>query len=420
MVTNATVGAGRRTLEFTTMHQTLMKFCRGIAVTFAVAAGLALSAPAAWSQEAAGRFIVVVGEVKVVDPSGSVRLAATGANLMAGDTVVTAPRALAQLRLADGSLISVRADTRFTLEEFSFTSQADRLGRMFINLVQGSLRSITGLIGRTNRAGFRLDTPHATIGVRGTDFETAVLVRPQHGFVPGTLSAVFDGGIFTRTDAGIIDTAVGKAVFVASRSAIPRPLPSIPEFMLQGGAPRAEALPDAAAQQATGSAALPAVQKGAAELEGDAKVESTAPLLINPLLTPISPTTTTKSLTTESTKSLTTTISPTTTETTKSLTTTSPTTTETTKSLTTTISPTTTDAIKSLGTTSPTTTEATKSLSTTTSPLPTSPTLTPIAPSVTSPSTTVSPTITAPMTTTPSKLSPATTTDPKLTTPLKR
>ncbi|MDX1432733.1 MAG: FecR domain-containing protein [Gammaproteobacteria bacterium] len=373
------------------MHQTLMKFCRGIAVTFAVAAGLALSAPAAWSQEAAGRFIVVVGEVKVVDPSGSVRLAATGANLMAGDTVVTAPRALAQLRLADGSLISVRADTRFTLEEFSFTSQADRLGRMFINLVQGSLRSITGLIGRTNRAGFRLDTPHATIGVRGTDFETAVLVRPQHGFVPGTLSAVFDGGIFTRTDAGIIDTAVGKAVFVASRSAIPRPLPSIPEFMLQGGAPRAEALPDAAAQQATGSAALPAVQKGAAELEGDAKVESTAPLLINPLLTPISPTTTTKSLTTESTKSLTTTISPTT-----------------------------TDAIKSLGTTSPTTTEATKSLSTTTSPLPTSPTLTPIAPSVTSPSTTVSPTITAPMTTTPSKLSPATTTDPKLTTPLKR
>jgi len=265
----------------------------------------ALSAAQAWAAPA-GRFIAVVGDVEVIDQAGGRRTVRTGEALESGDTVVTSPGGFAQLRLADGGRISVRSDTRFTLDDFSFKGEADRLGRMFISLVKGSLRSLTGLIGRRNQAGYRIKTPHATIGVRGTDHETFVITTPQPGgYQPGTFDWCFQGRTIMQSQAGAVVVAPQQVAYVGAPNVRPTILPDIPEFLRS----RVAAQPQVrrGEQKSPGPAVQPA--KG-----GDGKSQAVKrvpglktvtptktlqqpslelqkePVLINPLITPTSPT----------------------------------------------------------------------------------------------------------------------------------
>src|SRR5687768_11267525 len=162
-----------------------------------VAGCFAACSGAAWAQSAepAGRFLSVTGEVGIVGRDGAQRGAQRGLEIREGDTVVTGPSALAQLRMGDGGLISVRADSEFKLEQFGFKGRDDRNASFVVSILKGGFRTITGLIAQVNRSGYRISTPSATIGVRGTHFEV-VHVLPQIASqqVPaGTYNRVFEG-----------------------------------------------------------------------------------------------------------------------------------------------------------------------------------------------------------------------------------
>ena len=53
--------------------------------------------------------------------------------------------------------------------------------RSALSLLKGAMRAITGYIGRSNRDGYRIETPTATIGIRGTDHEPAYYPPPERG-----------------------------------------------------------------------------------------------------------------------------------------------------------------------------------------------------------------------------------------------
>ena len=124
----------------------------------------------------AGHFFIVVGEIRLTGVDGVRRPAARGSEVRTGDTIVTEANALAQIRLIDGGLVSVRASTEMRLDELSFAGENDSKASMVLSLLKGGFRSITGLIARANRAGYRITTPSATIGIRGTDHEPFVQV----------------------------------------------------------------------------------------------------------------------------------------------------------------------------------------------------------------------------------------------------
>ena len=170
---------------------------------------LLLSCPAAAiAADSAGLFQVVVGEVRVVGANGQERVAAKGGNLYEGDRVITADGALAQVKFIDGGLMSIRANTEFALDKFSYTGPQDSKPSIFMSLVRGGLRSITGLIGQKNRDGYRITTSTATIGIRGTDHEPMVILQPPPGVkavdLPGTYDKVNDGRTFLQTPKGIV------------------------------------------------------------------------------------------------------------------------------------------------------------------------------------------------------------------------
>jgi hypothetical protein len=197
-----------------------------------VLAGLLIAtSPGAWAQApAAGRFVSVTGDVGVVGSDGVRRRAERGGDVREGDTIVTGDSALAQARMSDGSLISIRADSEFKLEQFAYKGREDRSASFVVNILKGGFRTITGLIAQVNRSGYRISTPAATIGVRGTHFEV-VHVLPQIASqqVPaGTYNRVFEGITTVQNPGGAVLQVVRDQTAFAA---------------LQGGAPTLVAPP---------------------------------------------------------------------------------------------------------------------------------------------------------------------------------
>src|SRR5688572_22101150 len=161
--------------------------------SFLIAALCFTASSAVWAQASAGRFLTVVGDVRIMGRDGAARPAERGAELREGETIVTAGNALAQLRMADGAQMSVRPDTEMKLERFSYAGAEDRQSSFLASIVKGGLRVITGLMARNNRAGYAIRTASATMGVRGTHFELVHVLQPQPELLAGTYNRVYDG-----------------------------------------------------------------------------------------------------------------------------------------------------------------------------------------------------------------------------------
>jgi hypothetical protein len=131
---------------------------------------LGFAVPFAWAQGAAvARVAVAVGETLRVAPSGQTQALQVGASLTPGDRVRTGPDAVAILVFADEGRISLRADSELLIRHY----EIDPVGvktRIELELIKGTVRQISGNASRNQPDRYRLNTPIAVIGVRGTDF----------------------------------------------------------------------------------------------------------------------------------------------------------------------------------------------------------------------------------------------------------
>lgn len=162
---------------------------------------------------AAGKVEFVVGNVAAIGPDGRSRPLAKGADIDAGDTIQTGD-GRAQVRFIDGGFISLTPNTEFKVNEYNYTGKADGTEKGFFGLVKGSLRAVTGAIGHTNKKTYLVNTPVATIGIRGTEFlatmDEKLIVR------------VGDGAIYITNDAGDIVLYKGQSGEVGGPGQRPR------------------------------------------------------------------------------------------------------------------------------------------------------------------------------------------------------
>lgn len=153
-----------RTPPFTRRHTT-----RSVLATI-----IAASLPGAVSAEAA-RVTFARGPVAAVSADGTSRAVERGTEVNPGDTIRTGT-GRAQLRFTDGAFVSLKPDTDFRVDEYRFEGgRGTGEERGFFSLLRGGLRTITGLIGRARKASYRMRTPVATIGIRGTGYNLDLL-----------------------------------------------------------------------------------------------------------------------------------------------------------------------------------------------------------------------------------------------------
>ena len=179
--------------------------------------------------QTAGKVDLVDGEVKIVDAARNARIPKLGDVLSVGDSVVTGGDGELHLAMEDGGQMAVRPNTRMTVEKYKAEGGTD--DRSVISLMQGALRSVTGWIGKFQPKNYQIRTPTATIGVRGTDHETRVVLPDSKEGEAGTYDKVNAGSTLLRTQHGTTEVHPNQAGF-ASFTGKKRPavLAAVPGF----------------------------------------------------------------------------------------------------------------------------------------------------------------------------------------------
>ena len=143
-----------------------------------------------------GEATLVIGVARLISTDGVERLVDRGTAIRVGDRIETGAGGHVHLRCVDGARLSVRPASRLQVENYSRASDASALTAIKFRLDEGVVRSITGAWGEAERDRFRLNTPVAAIGVKGTDF-----VVKSDGET--TLASVYTGAIMLTPIAGI-------------------------------------------------------------------------------------------------------------------------------------------------------------------------------------------------------------------------
>lgn len=118
-----------------------------------------------------GEVSLVIGEARITHPEGgNAQLVTRNTPIRPGDRVETSAGGHVHIHFIDGGLISVRPDSLLVIESYQREEGNKQGTAIKFRLDRGAVRSVTGTWGEESRERFRLNTPIAAIGVRGTDF----------------------------------------------------------------------------------------------------------------------------------------------------------------------------------------------------------------------------------------------------------
>jgi hypothetical protein len=165
-------GISARYLERGTNWPQLMKYNK-IADPNRIAPGEIVRIPIELMKRdlAALALVTARGEAQVRRNGAAAPLQAGGA-LQAGDEVQTGKDGYVVIRLADGSVLRLQADSRLVVESSEKLRDTDAVRSIF-RLMTGRIESLVSKFrGSGNR--FEITTQQAVTGVRGTDFRVAV------------------------------------------------------------------------------------------------------------------------------------------------------------------------------------------------------------------------------------------------------
>ncbi|HUP91876.1 MAG TPA: hypothetical protein VM074_06470 [Solimonas sp.] len=218
---------------------------------------LTASAGSAIAATKAGEVMLLTGRGTATDQAAAnIRELSKGEPLFPGEVITTAVNSYLNIRFLDGSFVLLRPNSRFEIEAYEFqdavavapappavvtappkpvpppkagtkpppvapaplpppvasapAAPASATSRAFFRLLKGGFRAVSGLIGKIDRNEYRVSTPVATIGIRGTDYVVVIcdaacakdpILRDD---LPDQATAM-EGGLI----AGVVDGGIG-------------------------------------------------------------------------------------------------------------------------------------------------------------------------------------------------------------------
>lgn len=163
------------------------------------------------------------GSVIAVDKRKISRKLAKGDPVYLGDKVITGEEGSVRLKMIDDAVLDLRCFSIMVIEQYALNSTSRR---SILNLLQGSLKKVTGQIGKMTEDVYELKTPVASVGVRGTEYALRVFQSKGCG---GTIDA--DEGFYLEVIKGLVDVhnvagseviAKGETAYVPLPKAAPK------------------------------------------------------------------------------------------------------------------------------------------------------------------------------------------------------
>jgi len=170
-----------------------------------------------------GKVDFAIGNVTVTGSDGRGRPLAKGAEVKTGDKILSSVDGRAQIRFSDGAYVSLQPNTEFDIKEYRYSGKTDGTESALFGLFKGAMRTVTGLVGRANKSRYRIATPTATIGIRGT----GGLIQVNND---GSTLVIGTSGIWSLTNnGGSIDVPAGTAGLAGTnRNVPPQPTTQVP------------------------------------------------------------------------------------------------------------------------------------------------------------------------------------------------
>ena len=175
-----------------------------------------------------GKVIIYSGIISAKSLTGKVRVLSRKSKVFKKDVISTEENSYVRIRFTDGSLLVVRPNSTISIDEYHFNKNKPKQDEAVINLLEGGLRTITGLIGkRGNKDSYKTKTRHSSIGIRGTVYGVLMC----HGSSCAGLSAadrpkrdgqyinVSSGAIVVDNSIGTTSVKAGQFAFVSSDNA---------------------------------------------------------------------------------------------------------------------------------------------------------------------------------------------------------
>lgn len=172
----------------------------------------------------AGIVVMAAGQATAQGTDQTNRTLARRSPVFVGDKLVTAADSQVQLRMKDGAMISLGPNAEFIIKAYTDDATGDKKDAAVLTLVQGGLRTISGSI---DKSAYKMETPIATLGIRGTVFD--VYVKGD-----GTTTVVLrDGAVDVTGDTGVLQKLdiAGLAVVVERGKPPSEPGPVPPEVL---------------------------------------------------------------------------------------------------------------------------------------------------------------------------------------------
>lgn len=143
---------------------------RPLAAAAAMVLSSAMPSLAQSSSSAVGQVSLLIGAADVVHADGAREPLRRGAAILVGDRVETSANGHVHVRFIDNAAVSVRPESVLEVQAYRFDAKNPAVNEVRFNVEHGTARSISGAATEVDKTRFRLNTPIAAIGVRGTDF----------------------------------------------------------------------------------------------------------------------------------------------------------------------------------------------------------------------------------------------------------
>jgi len=188
----------------------------------------------------AGTVTHLSGTLSVQRPDGTVRILSQKSEVNSGDTLQTQRDSYAQINFTDGSSMTLRPNTTLKVEGYRFAQDQPQQDGVFLNLVKGGMRTVTGLIGkRGDQDAYKIGTGSATIGIRGSSGDTLECTQGCEGVTStsdkldrGVYHTTYTGSYIMQNDAGTQIIGEGKFGYVKDLKSPPVILPGDPGLNL--------------------------------------------------------------------------------------------------------------------------------------------------------------------------------------------
>ena len=191
---------------------------------------------------ASAKLVSTQGDVFAADDAGLRRRVVDGASVYPGETVETSVGAKVVLAFRDESRLTLGGNTRFKVDSFIFDDKNPTEGRFIVTLLKGSMRALTGLIGKANNRNVGFTTATATIGIRGTGLDMDCSAGDSCSFFTwlGTIEVAPNGQTALQT------LQAGQGLFVSAAGIRPLTTPTLEDL------PRPDSVPVNTRQLFTG------------------------------------------------------------------------------------------------------------------------------------------------------------------------